>query len=127
MIDRVVRCDKSDALLEFVITPDNVLTEDGTLSASGIIENMAQSCAALIGCCCLLHNEPIVIGYIGEVRNAKISKHPQCNHTIKTYVHVIEEAFNIILAEVKVMEEGKSIASACIKVAKTDIMANLTD
>lgn len=127
MVDRVVRCNESDALLEFFVTSDNVLVEDGGLSAPGIIENIAQSCAALIGCGCLLRNEPIVLGYIGEVRNAKISKRPQCNHTINTYVHVIEEAFNVFLAEVKVMEEDEIIATTCIKVAKTDIVANLTD
>lgn len=127
MVDRVVRCDESDAYLEFLVTQDNVLAEDNALSASGIIENMAQSCAALMGCGCILRGVPITIGYIGEVRNAKINKLPQCGQTIHTHVHVIEEVFNIILADVKIIEGYDVIATAQIKVAKTDIVANLKD
>lgn len=127
MIDRVVRCDESDAFLEFLVTTDNVLAEYKALSASGIVENMAQSCAALMGCGCLLRGDSITIGYIGEVRNAMIYKLPQCGQTIHTHVHVIEEVFNILLADVTITEGEDVIATAQIKVAKTDIIANLKD
>lgn len=127
MVDRVMRCDETDAYLEFLITPENVLSEKGTFSAYGIIENMAQSCAALMGCWCILHDIPITIGYIGEIRNTSINNFPQCGQTINTHVHVIEEVFNIIMADVEVMAGDMKIASACIKVARTDIVANLKD
>lgn len=127
MIDRVVSCDGIDAVIDFFVSQDNVLSENNLLSASGIIENMAQSCAALMGCRCLLHGIPITIGYIGEVRNAIIKKRPKCGYTIQTHVHLIEEVFNIIIADVKVVCGDNTIASAYIKVASTNIVANLKD
>lgn len=127
MIDKVIRCEDCDAYLEFFVTPDNVLTENYALSAYGLIENMAQSCAAFIGCECLLRGVPITVGYIGEVRNAKICEHPRCGQTIKTHVHVIEDFFNIVMAEVEVKNGDKCVATAYVKVAKTNIIANLKD
>lgn len=127
MVDRVVCCDENDADIEFLVAPENVLAEDNALSAPGVIENMAQSCAAFMGCGCLLRGVPITIGYIGEIRNALISRLPQCGRTIRTHVHVVSEFLNLIMADVKVTEDDDIIATARIKVANTDIVANITD
>jgi hypothetical protein len=80
-----------------------------------------------MGCVDMLHGEPIRLGYIGEVRNARITRHPQCGETLHTYIHVIEDMFNILLADVRVECSEEVIAKAQIKVAKTDIVANLSD
>lgn len=125
MVDRVVCCDEVDAKTEFLIRRDNILLdEEMFLSEAGIIENMAQSCAARMGYVDLLHGEPIKIGYIGEVQNASILKLPRSGETLFTQIHVVEEIFNCLIAEVVACTKDKTIATARIKVAKTNIIAN---
>lgn len=127
MVDKMLNCDDIDAVAVFTIRQDNILLDDDGLSAPGIVENMAQSCAARMGCVDMLHGEPIKLGYIGEVRDARILRHPQCGETLHTYIHVIEDMFNVLLADVRVECSEEVIAKAQIKVAKTDIVANLSD
>lgn len=126
-VDKVVSCDEVDAHTVFTFTSDNLMVEDDTLTAPGIIENMAQSCAARMGCIDVMHGVPIKIGYIGEVRNAEITALPHCGQTLCTHVHIMAEAFNLLLAEVTVKADGSVIATAQVKVAKTDTVAELSD
>lgn len=125
MVDRVLSCDDTNALTEFSIREDNILIEDGKFSSIGIIENAAQSCAARMGCVDLMHGEPIKIGYIGDMRNTIIHELPKCGERIYTFIHVVEDFSNLLLAEVTVKTADYIIATTLIKVAKTDIVANL--
>ena len=127
MVDRVLQCDMVDALTEFLVQSDNILLDDKELSGPGIIENMAQSCAARMGCVDIMQNEPIKIGYIGGVRDVTIIRNPQCGETLNTHVHVVEEMLNVLLADVSVQIGKEIIASGSVKVAKTDIIAELTE
>lgn len=126
MVDTVLHCDEVDAVTEFLVREDNVLLEGGQLSAAGVIENMAQSCAARMGCVDVLHGEPIKIGYIGDVRDAEILRLPSCGEVLHTAIHVVEDMFNLLLAEVVVSAEKGEVAKARMKVARTDIVAKLT-
>lgn len=125
MVDRVLSCDDLGAQTEFVVKEDNILLDEGRLSATGVLENMAQSCAAWMGCVDLLHGEPIKLGYIGDVRDAVIIRQPASGETIHTRIQVIEDVFSLLLAEVTVKVGEETIATARMKVARTDIIADL--
>lgn len=127
MVDKVVSCDEVDARTTFKVNSDNIFLENNRFTAPGIIENMAQSCAARMGCIDLLHDKPIKIGYIGDIRDAEIIMLPQVGETLYTEVHVSEDIFDIVLAEVIVKSRNSVIARARMKVAKTDIVAKLKD
>ena len=127
MVDKVISCDEVDARTTFKVNSDNIFLENNRFTAPGIIENMAQSCAARMGCIDLLHDKPIKIGYIGDIRDAEIIMLPQVGETLYTEVHVSEDIFDIVLAEVIVKSRNSVIARARMKVAKTDIVAKLKD
>ncbi len=127
MVDKVISCDEVDACTTFKVNSDNIFLENNRFTAPGIIENMAQSCAARMGCIDLLHDKPIKIGYIGDIRDAEIIMLPQVGETLYTEVHVSEDIFDIVLAEVIVKSRNSVIARARMKVAKTDIVAKLKD
>lgn len=127
MVDRMLSCDETEALAEFTVREDNIFLDDGMLSATGIMENMAQSCAARIGCYCLINNEPIRIGVIGEIRNGEIIRLPKCGETLHTKIRIKGKLFNVSLFEVSVFINEEIIAKAKIKVAMTDTIANLSD
>ena len=120
MVDKVLSCDNTDAITEFVVREDNIFLDDMKLSPAGIIENMAQSCAARMGCISRLSSGPIKIGFIGDIRDCTILRQPDCHETLTTHVEVIEEVFNLTLANVETKVADKVIASARMKIALTD-------
>lgn len=123
MVDRVLSCDMTDAVTEFVIREDNIFLDDGKFSPAGMVENMAQSCAARMGCINRLRNESVKIGFIGDIRNCQIIRQPRQNEVVKTLVHVIEDVFSLTLAEVEVSVADEVIAKARIKIALSETAA----
>lgn len=100
------------------ISEDNLFIEDGHLSLPGLIENIAQTCAARIG----YYNKYILrkgiqLGFIGAVRNATVVRLPILGETISTRITVCEEIFGMVLADARVEVCGAPIASAEIKIA----------
>ncbi len=120
MVDRILSCDETDAVAEFTLRADNIFLDDMVFSPAGIIENMAQSCAARIGCLSMMNNGRVKIGYIGDIRNCCIHRQPRCHEVLTTYVHVMEEVFNLTLADVTTKIGDEVIASARMKIALTD-------
>jgi len=120
MVDRVISCDETDAVTELTIREDNIFLDDNVFSPAGIIENMAQACAARMGCICMMNDGPVKIGYIGDIRNCFIHRQPRSQETLSTRVHVLEEVLNLTLAEVITTIGDEVIATARMKIALTD-------
>jgi len=120
MVDRVLSCDETDAVAEFAIREDNIFLDDMVFSPAGIIENMAQSCAARMGCISMMNKGAVKIGYIGDIRNCSILRQPRCHEVLSTHVHVMEEVFNLTLAEVTTKIADEVVATARMKIALTD-------
>ena len=91
MVDRVLSCDIVTAVTELTVRPDNIFLDDGLLSAAGIIENMAQSCAARMGCVNRMNGEAIKIGFIGDIRDCQILRQPRREEVMTTHVDIIED------------------------------------
>jgi len=123
MVDRVLSCDLSEAVTEFTVREDNIFLDDGLLSPAGIIESMAQSCAARMGCVNRMHGEAVKIGFIGDIRNCQIIRQPRCQEVLSTHVNIIEDVFNLTLANVTVNAGDEVIATARIKIALSDMKA----
>ena len=123
MVDKILSCDDTDAVTEFFVRQDNILLDDNKLSSAGIVENMAQSCAARMGCVNLLHNRPIKLGFIGEIKNLKINRQPMLNDHLITEVHILMDVFDMTLASVCTKVNGEVIAEARMKLASTNIEA----
>ncbi|MCQ2146993.1 MAG: pseudouridylate synthase, partial [Bacteroidales bacterium] len=49
MIDALNAYEESRVDTSFVVREDNILVKDGFLSEAGVMENIAQTCAARIG------------------------------------------------------------------------------
>lgn len=117
MVDRVLSCDIVTAVTELTVRPNNIFLDDGLLSAAGIIENMAQSCAARMGCVNRMNGEAIKIGFIGDIRDCQILRQPRREEVMTTHVDIIEDVFNLTLANVTIRIADEVIASARIKIA----------
>jgi len=117
-VDRLVRYDDRETVTAFTVPAEHLLVEDGHLTASGILENMAQSSAARIGYLCkfILH-VPVRIGYIGAIRKFRVNRLPAAGETVETTVVLREDVFGISLTDVTVRVGEEVIAEAALKTA----------
>ncbi len=106
------------SVTETVIAGDNIFVDDGFFSGAGMIENIAQTCAARIGYYnkFVLHNE-VQVGFIGAIRSFTVDSPVPVGKTITTKVDVLEEVFGMTLATAVITCEGKVVARAEIKLA----------
>lgn len=121
MIDRLLSSDNVYSVTELEVRNDNIFVENERLTASGLIENIAQTCAARIGYINLNSGQPVKIGVIGSISNLTISRTPKVGEKLTTTIQLLEEVFNVtmVLATIKIGEE--EIVSANMKIALTDI------
>ncbi len=118
MIDTLVHFDRALTMTETTVNADNIFVENGRFSASGLMENIAQTCAARIGYVNkYILKKGIQLGFIGAVRNFEIVELPKVGNTITTHVEVKEEVFGMTLAEAYIECQGKTIATTEMKIA----------
>lgn len=118
MIGAMTYFDEARTVTETTISADNIFVDDGLFSASGLIENVAQTCAARIGFVNkYLYNNGIQIGVIGAVRKLVINSLPASGQTITTTVDIVSEVFGMTLAKATVTCDGEELLSTEIKIS----------
>jgi predicted hotdog family 3-hydroxylacyl-ACP dehydratase len=118
MIDALKHFSMSVVETTLHISPENLFVEQESLSASGMLENIAQTCAARIGYINkYILKKDIQVGFIGAVRNMELVCLPKIGDTITTTVTIVEEAFGISLATATIKLGDKTLATTEIKIA----------
>lgn len=122
MVGRLSHFEMMTSTTETVVDKDNIFVEDGFLSPFGLMENIAQTCAARIGFYnkYILHKE-VQVGYVGAVREYEIFGRAKVGSVVTTTVDVIEEIFGMTLADATILCDGEEIAKANIKLAVDNI------
>ncbi len=120
MIDRLVSCDAVFAVTELLIRKDNIFVEDDRLTSSGLVENIAQSCAARIGYINLNNGGTVKIGVIGSISNLNIARTPKVGEKLVTTIELISEVMQMTLVEAVVRVGDEEIVRASMKIALTD-------
>ena len=118
MISSLVRFDMQTTVTETVVSADNMFVEDGVFTAPGIVENIAQTCAARIGYVNkYILKKGIQLGFIGAIRDLKVNQLPKVGDTITTTISVIDSVFGMTLVDAVVLNNGAEVASAQMKIA----------
>jgi predicted hotdog family 3-hydroxylacyl-ACP dehydratase len=120
MIDRLVSCDAVFAVTELLIREDNIFVEDGQLTSSGLVENIAQSCAARIGFINLNNGGTVKIGVIGSISNLNIVRTPKVGEKLVTTIELVSEVLNLTLVDAVIRCNDEEIARTSMKIALTD-------
>ena len=123
MVDRLLHFDTQTTITEFEVRADNIFIDDGKLSSEGIVENIAQTCAAHMGYISLMSNTPVKVGVIGAISNMTIDFLPQCGAKLTTRIDLLEEVFQMTLVSASVTIGDEVVATANMKIALTDIEA----
>ncbi len=117
LIDRLTHCDETKTSTRLTIRHDNIFVSGGMMLASGLIENIAQTCAARLGYFNLISGQPVKIGFIGAVSDLHVSRTPQTGETLNTTIWVKEEVFGMTLANAEIRACDETIVTANIKIA----------
>ena len=123
MVDRLLHFDRIVTTAEFAVREDNIFLEGDELQPEGLVENIAQTCAARIGYVNLMNKESVRLGFIGSVRNLSILGTPKIGETIETTITVKEEIFQMTLVDAEIRLNGSVIVNAEMKIALSDIVA----
>ena len=122
MLDALTHFDETITRTRMQVKADNIFVENNELTGSGIIENIAQTCAARMGYINkYLQSGKVKIGFIGSIKDLVINEFPKTGDELKTTVEVVSEVFAITLVNAKVEISGKLIASCEMKISITDI------
>ncbi len=119
MVDRLTDYSETQSSCSLTIRPDNVFCENGEFAAAGLIEHIAQTCAARLG----YYNKYILktgvrLGFIGEVKDLSIVRLPREGETLDTTIVVMQEIFDVTLVSAEVRVGTETIATTRLKIAQ---------
>lgn len=119
MVDNLTDYSETQSTCCLTVRADNVFFEKGCLTAPGIIEHIAQTCAARLG----YYNRYILksgvrLGFIGEVKDLSILRLPREGELIETTVTVMQEIFDVTLVTAEVRVGTEVIATTRLKIAQ---------
>ena len=117
LVDHLVDFTPEGVTTEFEVRSDGIFTENGCLIATGLIENIAQTCATRIGYINYISHRPVGIGYIGAIRDLTIFRTPHVGELLMTTIRVKEEIFGMTLVDAEVRSGEELLAQSEMKIA----------
>ena len=121
MVDRLIYFDRIKTVTQFEVRSDCLFVDGSELIEVGLIENIAQTCAARMGYINLCNQETIKLGFIGAIRNLEIYGRPKIGDILTTSIEVKEEIFQMTLVNAIISSNGKILANAEMKIALSDM------
>lgn len=119
MVSRLVSFSSTEASTEFDVPQQGHLLEATRLTETGLMEHMAQSCAAYIGY--RNRTQPVKIGVIGAISNFELITHPPLGNTIGTRITVEAEVGDMLMVEARTsLSDGRPCASCKMKISLID-------
>lgn len=114
MVDNILSCNDMQTVTNFKINENNIFVKDNLLQEAGIIENIAQTCAARIGY--LNQQQEIRVGVIGAIKNLEIYKLVAVNEILTTTIKTVAEVFDSVIIDAEIYSNNLIIAKAEMKV-----------
>ena len=118
MVDKILTCTENFCKTQFEVRADNPLIDNGILLESGVVENIAQTCAAFIGYVNIhLKKQAVRIGVIGAVKDFTVEYRPNEGDTLTTEVKEVGDFGDMKILHAKTLCNDREIASCEMKVA----------
>lgn len=114
LVDNIVDCDDVVIVTDFSVPQEHVLVRQGMLTAPGVMENIAQTCAARIGW--MNRNKPVRIGVIGSISKLNIVRLPKVGELLHTKVTVESEVFEATIVHAQTFVDEVLVAECDMKV-----------
>ncbi|MBQ9410954.1 MAG: hypothetical protein IJU21_05035 [Bacteroidales bacterium] len=118
-VDMLESYTEEDTVVHLTVGTGHMLMDGDELSAAGLLEHMAQASATRAGYRTrFVLNQPISIGYIGQVKKYSIARLPKNGERLTTTVHLVQDFFNVSMCDIEVRVGEELIAQATLKSAQ---------
>lgn len=119
MIDGLISANEEGFKSSFEIQAENIFLENGQLSESALVENIAQTCAAGFGYLGSKKGEGEArLGFIGAVSRLEVMAGSKVNDQIETTVTIINSFENIHLIEGIATCDGVELVKCQMKIVQ---------
>jgi 3-hydroxyacyl-[acyl-carrier-protein] dehydratase len=116
MIDELVQVENSSGTTTFKISNSTIFTDKGLFTEPGLIENIAQTAAAMIGYQCKTNNTPVPLGFIAAIKNWKLYSLPAVESIIETTVRVVNNVLDVTIVEGNVVQGDTPVCSCELRI-----------
>ncbi len=116
LISRIYKADEQSVVSGFDVINAHMLVQNGYLTESGIIENMAQTAASRAGFEAVKNNAKPVVGFIGNIKNLQIHFLPAVGNELLTEVFTKTQVMNVSIIEAKSYCNNKLVANCEMKI-----------
>jgi predicted hotdog family 3-hydroxylacyl-ACP dehydratase len=128
MVGKLHHCDRDVTRTSYLVNRDNIFCNTEQFTESGLIENIAQTCAARIGYINKhIYNNTVKLGFIGAIRNLEIFRLPKIGELLVTQITTIEEVFQMTLVNATITVGEELISSCEMKISTTDSEAKAVE
>jgi len=115
MVSGLVYVAENSARSSFLINADNVFVKNNLFQEAGLLENMAQTAALGAGYVAKAANKPVLIGYIGAIKDLEIFSLPKVNDELITGITIENRILNVTVISGKVWHNDYLIARCEMK------------
>lgn len=114
MVDGIIELCKEKVITKFSIQADNIFLFNNQLQESGLIENMAQTCASIVGQSFFddQSNDTKVIGFITSIKKVNIFSLPHLGQEIITKAKLVSQYENICNVSCETFCEDELLGTA---------------
>lgn len=114
MVDGIIELCKEKVITRFSIQADNIFLFNNQLQESGLIENMAQTCASIVGQSFFddQSNDTKVIGFITSIKKVNIFSLPHLGQEIITKAKLVSQYENICNVSCETFCEDELLGTA---------------
>ncbi len=112
MIDKFLYSDETTSISGLLIPPTCVFCENGFLSESGLVENIAQTAAAGVGYGCKKENKKVPLGFIAAIKNLEIFDLPSQGNELRTEVKIINQVMDVTIIS-GIVSTGTTLLAQC--------------
>jgi predicted hotdog family 3-hydroxylacyl-ACP dehydratase len=116
LIDSLIDFEAWKGTSSFVVSAEHLLCNGIHLTEAGLIENIAQTAAAHAGYSSKLNNEPVMVGFIGGIKNLIIHELPKVGDVILTTIMIENRVMNALIITGQVMRNNACLASCEMKI-----------
>ena len=86
------------------------------LDECGLVEHMAQACAARAGYICKCNATPVPLGYIAALSRMRFTGEVRVGQEVRTGVRIVQDFGSLLLASVTAKVEGQIVADGEMKI-----------
>lgn len=116
LVDNLISVTPEQFESDFFIESDNLLVEKGFFQESGLMENIAQTCAAAFGFLESASQGEPKMGFIGAISKVEVFELPPVHSVIQTTVTPTHQLGNIFLVKGQNSLEGRKLLECEMKI-----------